>query len=203
MQGAASIEIFENNIHFPVNSYGIALGGGTERIAYRNGKFRFLETHDTTINVEIKLPAGILKILWNGSSLTTDERYLLTCVGHTFWHNPPQIENALPTVKLECFGDNESRILLAHCANEYVIRILDDYPLVIFPLEENLIADVSILRDININLSRLEHQLDLSGRTSSDSSDEVIRFLNNKQSRTTNRTQRKRQIGNRITEHSN
>lgn len=125
----------------------ILLGSGVERVAFMNGYIIFQGTERSWAALVIRLPMGVLRIIWSGVDLIVEFNYLLTPAGYVRWYTGREF-NEMPTATfIDCYGQPTSTLAIRHGDNNYVVRIFPDYPPVVIPQREYLMVQLSLLRD--------------------------------------------------------
>lgn len=143
--------LVRNENAFDVGRNGLRIAESGERAIFRNNLLRFMGTTATRLSLSIRVPAGNMRVLWNGGDLAVDNRYLLTEDVFAVRYTPYPGQNYPPVIFIDCFGQREARLHLRHYENVYVLRFESDYPVAVLPMSEYLMVQLSLLRDHRIS----------------------------------------------------
>lgn len=148
------------------NMTAIALGwratwmeNGLEKVAFRNGNLIFTGTTATLAAIAIRVPSGLIRIIWFGTDLIVEYKYLLTTTGYVKWYEEPNFENLPNPTFIDCYGELANLLTLRHHNKNYVIRLYPDYPLVVVPQFEYLLLQLAHLRDDPISYRGREREI--------------------------------------------
>lgn len=154
--------VFEVNLAAGVRMYnigghGMRIAPTGERAVFSNDVLRFTGTTATWLALSIRVPAGNIRILWDGSDLVVDGRYLLAKDFFAIRYRPVERRHPPPVIFIDCFGPRESRLHMHHHDNVYALRFESDYPVMVVPRSEYLMLQVSLLRDQRAAIQRHHH----------------------------------------------
>lgn len=135
---------------FEVGRSGLRLAESGERATFSDNLLRFMGTTATKLSLSIRVPAGNMRVLWNGDELAIDNRYMLAENLFAIRHSPISASGYPPVIFIDCFGQREARLHLRHYDNVYVLRFESDYPVSVLPISEYLMVQLSVLRDHRI-----------------------------------------------------
>lgn len=125
----------------------VIFGDGMERVVFANGHLIFRGTERTLLGLVIRLPMGILRIVWCGTDLIVEFNYLLTTKGYVRWYAGPESNEMPAATFIDCYGQPTGLLTLRHANNNYVVRIYPEYPPVVIPQREYLMVQLGFLRE--------------------------------------------------------
>lgn len=141
------VELRRDMFTVEVGPRAVLLGNGLERVSLERGKLKFVGTSETFATVAIRLPTGLIRIIWFGTDLVIEFKYLLTSTSYVRWNTEPQFENLPSPSFIDCLGPRTSLLTLRHADENYAMRTLGDYPLIVVPQREYLLLYLAQLRD--------------------------------------------------------
>lgn len=139
---------------YDIGRHGLTIAPTGERAVFSNNALTFTGTSVTWLALSIRVPAGNIRILWDGSDLVIDGRYLLADDAFAIRYRPIEQRPPPPVIFIDCFGQSESRLHMRHHNCVYVLRFESDYPVMIVPMSEYLMLQVSWLRDQRASIQR-------------------------------------------------
>lgn len=151
---------------FGIGRHGMRIAPTGERAVFSNDTLRFTGSTATWLSLSFRVPAGNVRILWDGSDLIVEGRYLLADDAFAIRYQPTEIRHPPPVSFIDCFGPRESRLHMRHHNSVYVLRFESDYPVMVVPMSEYLMLQVSWLRDQRAAVQR-RHRAPPATRTSS------------------------------------
>lgn len=147
---------------FDIGRQGLRIAQTGERAVFQNGMLIFIGTTATWLALSIRVPAGNMRVLWNGEDVVIENRYLLTANAFVIRYTPPDPMDVPPIIFIDCFGQREARLHLRHHSNTYVLRFESDYSVVVIPTTEYLMVQLTLLRDARASTSnhRIEQAIE-------------------------------------------
>lgn len=148
---ASEVTLVRGENAFDVGRTGCRIAESGEQAIFSDNLLRFMGTTASRLSLSIRVPAGNMRVLWNGEDLVIDNRYLLAEHMCAIRYTPVLALDYPPVIFIDCFGQREARLHLRHYDNEYVLRFESDYPVAVLPMSEYLMVQLSLLRDHRIS----------------------------------------------------
>lgn len=145
---------------FDIGRQGLRIAPTGERAVFQNGMLIFIGTTATWLALSIRIPAGNMRVLWNGKDIVIENRYLLTANAFVIRYTSPDTIDVPPIIFIDCFGRREARLHMRHHSNTYVLRFESDYSVVVVPTTEYLMVQLTLLRDARASTSN--HRIELA-----------------------------------------
>lgn len=148
---AFEVTLVRDTNAYDVGRNGIIIAETGEKATFDDNMLRFVGNTASRLSLSIRVPAGNMRVLWNGEELVIDNRYVLTEDQYAIRYTPFSREGYPPVIFIDCFGQREARLHLRHYDNVYALRFESDYPVSVLPMSEYLMVQLSILRDHRIS----------------------------------------------------